>query len=181
MTLECYLAVPALFWGITRYNLQSRPFYFHPSRDIVRVELRSLFYDLPFETWLRDLPESGHNMLSRVSHLEIQNVYTHLPPQELVESMVSLPVRGDFTENGRGALKYFTGLKRLTICPGPQEYPRNWRDVPKRYTNVTLVSAELKAELAARFVKYFKEAGINVGLAKFQRLSLRTDCRKCSC
>jgi hypothetical protein len=97
---------PAWFWGITQYSLQSRPFYFDPSRDIVRLELQSLFCDIPFETWLRDLPESGHNMLSRVPHLETQNAYTHLLPQELVESMVSLPVRGDFTENG-GSLKIF--------------------------------------------------------------------------
>jgi hypothetical protein len=123
VTLECYLAVPLWFSGITRYSLQSRPFYLNPSRDTVRVELRPLFCGIPFETWLRDLPESGHNMLGRVSHLEIQNAYTHLPPQELVESMVSLPVRGDFTKNGRGALKYFTCLKRLTICPRPREYP----------------------------------------------------------
>jgi hypothetical protein len=100
-------------------------------------------------------------MLGRVSHLEIQNAYTHLPSQELVESMVSLPFRGDFTKNRKGALKYFTGLKRLTICPGPREYPRNWGDVPKYWANISLISTELKAKLAARLVKYFKEAGTN--------------------
>jgi hypothetical protein len=95
--------------------------------------------------------------------------------------MVTLPVRGDFTENGKGALKYFTGLKRLTICPGPREYPRNWGDVPKWYANITLASVELKAELAARLVEYFKKRVWTGGLAKFQRLSSRTDYPKCNC
>jgi hypothetical protein len=69
-----------------------------------------------------------------------------------------------------GALKYFTGLERLTIRPGLREYPRSWGDVPKRHTNITLVSAELKAELAARLVKYFKEAGMDCPTCKIPEI-----------
>lgn len=155
-TLECYLAVPAWPFGSPSGNRLSKPFLFDHSRDIVRLVLRSLFCDIAFKTWLKGLVESAYKMLDRVSHLKIENAYTHFPRQELEEGSTVAKVGVDFTKNGRGALKYFSGLKRLTICAGPMWYPRSWCFLDREH--VLLASAELKDEFAIRLVEYFKVA-----------------------
>jgi hypothetical protein len=139
----------------------SKRCFFDLSRDIVRLELRSLFCDTPFENWLRGLPESSHHLSCKLSHLEIQDAYTHLPKQTLTEGWENPELNVDFTENGRGALRYFTGLKRLTIFAGPKYCLRSCSNVNQ--SNVLVSSAELEDEFVARLVRYFKGVGMNGG------------------